>query len=191
MHALIVLAHPEAGSLTGAVARRIASDLGAAGWTAEVADLAAEGFDPRFTTEDLEAYRTAGAVPADARREQERIERADALVLVFPVYWWGPPALLRGWIERVFARNWAYEVATGRSALAGLGSHAVAISGTGADDPGQPGLDEALKLVLGEGTFGFCDAELSSCRIVHDSEASAPGAEAGIAAAVVADLTGA
>ena len=80
MHALVLFTHPEPESLTATTAGRIADDLARSGWTAEVADLAAEGFDPRYTRADYAVLHGTGPVPADVRREQERMERADAVV---------------------------------------------------------------------------------------------------------------
>jgi putative NADPH-quinone reductase len=50
---------------------------------------------------------TRATPPADVLAEQARIDRADALVLVFPIYWWSLPGLLKGWIDRVFVNGWA------------------------------------------------------------------------------------
>lgn len=83
MTALIVAAHPDRDSLTLALARRLAEELP----PAELADLAAEGFDPRFSAADRHSYRVAGEYPADVASEQRRLDAAEHLVLVFPVYW--------------------------------------------------------------------------------------------------------
>ncbi len=76
--------------------RMVASGIAASGaqhsW--EIADLAAEGFDPRYTRID-HALLLKQAVPsADVAAEHARLERANALVLVYPIYWWSFPALL-------------------------------------------------------------------------------------------------
>ena len=105
MHALIVLSHPDPGSLTHAVAARIADGVAEAGHSATRADLAAEGFDPRFSAADFAAHRGRAPIPADIRAEQQRIDRADALVLVYPVYWWSMPGLLKGWAVRFLQRG--------------------------------------------------------------------------------------
>lgn len=97
MHALIVTAHPEPQSLTHGIAARIGAGLAEAGHDFEIADLAAEGFDPRFTAGDLAVHRRKAARPADVAAEQARIDRADALVLVYLVYWWSMLALHRGY----------------------------------------------------------------------------------------------
>lgn len=101
MHTLVLFAHPDSTSLTASTARQIAEGIVEAGGTAEVADLASEGFDPRFSDADLQLMQGAGPVPDDVRREQERVERADSIVLAHPVYWWSMPSLLKGWIDRV------------------------------------------------------------------------------------------
>lgn len=88
MHSLIVIAHPEPGSLTHAMARRIGDAIAAAdaGNTVAYADLMAEGFDPRFNPRDQALFRSTGAVPADVAAEHARLDATDTLVLVFPLY---------------------------------------------------------------------------------------------------------
>ena len=111
MHALVVVANPDPRSLTHAVARRIAAGVAEGGPanSSEIADLSTEGFDPRFTANDLAVHLELARPTRDVLAEQARIDRADALVLVYPVYWWSMPGLLKGWIDRVFTRGWAYD----------------------------------------------------------------------------------
>lgn len=109
MHALIVVAHHDPQSLTHSVAAEVGAGLTASGHTFEMADLAAEGFDPRYTAADHQVHRTRATPPADVLAEQARIDRADALVLAFPIYWWSMPALLKGWVDRVFVNGWAID----------------------------------------------------------------------------------
>src|SRR5688572_9025064 len=99
MHALIVISHPEPASLTHGVAAHVAEGVSLSGNSFEIADLAAEAFDPRFTAADLAVHRRKAPPPADVAAEQARLDRADALVLVYPVYWWSMPGLLKGWID--------------------------------------------------------------------------------------------
>nr|WP_286132132.1 NAD(P)H-dependent oxidoreductase [Clavibacter michiganensis] len=93
MKTLIVTAHPDPESLSNDVARRLAHVLDS---EVEIADLAEEGFDPRFTLDDRRTYSSGRVVASDVAIEQRRIDEADHLVLVFPVYWWSMPALLKG-----------------------------------------------------------------------------------------------
>lgn len=92
MHILVVLDHPQAGSFSSAVADHVRCGALEAGHTVEFADLAAERFDGAMSSIDLEHFRGRGPLPDDVRREQLRIEQADALVIVFPIYWWSLPA---------------------------------------------------------------------------------------------------
>ncbi len=86
--ALIVVAHPAQPSLSHSIAGHIAEELAQRGAEVEIADLHLEGFSPAMTAADVALYRGIGTVPADIVREQARIDRADLLIIAFPVYWW-------------------------------------------------------------------------------------------------------
>ena len=77
MHALIVVAHHHPRSRTHALAAHIAEGVVRAGHSAETADLAAEGFEPRFGLADHAVHRGQASPPADVLAEQARIDRAD------------------------------------------------------------------------------------------------------------------
>ncbi|MFK0008935.1 NAD(P)H-dependent oxidoreductase [Paenarthrobacter sp. NPDC090520] len=173
MHVLIVLTHPAPESLTASIAREIAGRV-SAHHTVEVADLSAEGFAPAFSKEDLSAYRLESPLPADVQREQERVGRADAIVFVYPIYWWGIPALLKGWIERVFSIGWAWgqgleEDARGL-ALVGKKIHLVGLGASSLERYEKRGFLDAMHTSVNEGTFGYCSAPVTSSRIIHGSE---------------------
>ncbi|WP_227370262.1 NAD(P)H-dependent oxidoreductase [Halomonas sp. M20] len=123
MHALIVHCHPEPRSFNAAlkeVAREILQRLG---YKVEVSDLYAEGFDPaegpthymeRTNTEVFTALTEQrhaselGSLPADVCREIERLARADLVVFQFPLWWHAQPAMLKGWMDRVFVYGGLY-----------------------------------------------------------------------------------
>lgn len=123
MNALIVYAHPEPTSFTGALKNTAVRALTAAGHDVEVSDLYGEGFNPvagrhdflaaadlarfHYQSEQLHASRTGGFA-ADLVREQDRLLRADLLVFVFPLWWGGLPAIVKGWFDRVCAYGIAY-----------------------------------------------------------------------------------
>jgi NAD(P)H dehydrogenase (quinone) len=107
MQVLIVLAHPKSDSFNAAVCKALVEGLRQAGHSAEVADLYAEGFVPSLNGAELETLGT-GPPAKDVARYQERILAAQALAFIFPVWWFGPPAILKGFIDRVFQENWAY-----------------------------------------------------------------------------------
>ncbi|VFS64819.1 Glutathione-regulated potassium-efflux system ancillary protein kefF [Raoultella terrigena] len=134
MHALIVVSHPLPDSLTHSVATAIAQGIAESDPqnSSELADLTQEGFNPTFTAEDMAAFHLTGATPAEVVAEQSRIDKADALVLVFPVYWWSMPGLLKGWIDRVFSNGWAYEETADGNVVKKLGRLRVHLVALGA-----------------------------------------------------------
>lgn len=108
MHVLTILDHPNPNSFSASVARHFMDGAKAAGHTVELADLHAEGFDPRWNAADIVANE-GGEMPADVLAEQTRIARADAICLAFPLFWWGMPAMMKGWMDRVWCWGWAYD----------------------------------------------------------------------------------
>ena len=103
------IAHARRSSLTGQVADAFSEAAQANGHAIEMADLAREQFDPVLREEDEPDWNDPDKVYSeDVRREMQRIERNEATVMVFPVYWWSMPALLKGWIDRVWNNGWAY-----------------------------------------------------------------------------------
>ncbi len=174
MHAPIVTAHPEPRSLTHSIAAQIGAGLAEAGHSFEMADLAAEGFDPRFTPGDLAVHRHKAARPADVAAEQARIDRSDALVLVYPVYWWSMPGLMKGWIDRVFSNQWAFDFTLQDGGmvkkLQHLKVHLVQVAGADAGTYERHGYFEAMKTQIDHGIFDFCGATVVSSELLFESE---------------------
>ena len=123
MHAHFVLAHPEPKSFNAHLVRSGAEALEAAGWTTSVSDLHAMGFDPverpeqfvdrvapdRFDVQAEQRHASAtGTLPSDVMDELARLDRADLVVLQYPMWWHLPPAMLKGWFDRVFAYGEGY-----------------------------------------------------------------------------------
>lgn len=111
MHVYIVYAHPSRESFTWQVLQSFIRGLEAGGHEYEIGDLYEMGFQ---TDMDLQQYdRETGMdpdapVPDDVRMEQDKIDRADALALIFPVWWSDCPAKLKGWFDRVLTYGYAY-----------------------------------------------------------------------------------
>lgn len=160
MHILIVTAHPDPASFTHAtVARFVAGIETVPGTSHEVVDLIAEGFDPRFTSADDDAFDGRTSVGAEVVTQQQRLDRADVLVLLFPVYWWSMPAVMKGWIDRVFVSGWAFveEPDEGMTRLLGrLKGRVVAIGGTNRGTYERRGYLAALETQIVEGVFRYC-----------------------------------
>ncbi|WP_122666229.1 NAD(P)H-dependent oxidoreductase [Pseudomonas viridiflava] len=179
MHALIVVSHPDTSSLTHSIARHIAKGITDADSqnTAEVVDLSASGFDPRFTAADSAVHRREGPAPADVIAEQARIDAADALILVYPVYWWSMPALLKGWIDRVFSNGWAFDFSSDAKLIKKLGGLRVHLVGVGGADAGtyeRHGYASAIRTQIDHGIFDYCGAKVVTSGLMLDSETQDP-----------------
>lgn len=189
MHSLIVVAHPEPRSLTHAVAARISEAIASADArnSVTVADLATEGFDPRFNADDMALFRQSGAVPPDVAAEHARLDAADTLVLVYPLYWWSFPALLKGWIDRVFTQGWAYaDGADGKveKKLQRLQVHLVGLGGAGAEMIERRGYGAAMKTQIDMGIFDYCGATVRSSNLLLDADSGQAQAHLQTAAAI-------
>lgn len=153
MNVLIVLAHPRRDSLAGRVADIYTSSLRDRGHAVEFADLVAEGFDPVMREADEPDWNDPRKPYSDAvQAEMARIARNDATVMVFPVYWWSMPAVLKGWIDRVWNNGWAY----GESRLPQRRVWMVGIAGNAADSFAKRGYDIAMATQLKVGILDYC-----------------------------------
>ncbi|EON14109.1 NAD(P)H-dependent oxidoreductase [Pandoraea sp. SD6-2] len=195
MHALVVVAHPDPHSLTHAIASRVVEAITSTVpqqhqhvlHSAEIADLAAEGFDPRFAAADLALFRKTQTAPADVAAEHARIDRADALVLVYPIYWWSFPALLKGWIDRVFTQGWAYEGVEGGKVmkkLQRLRVHLVAVGGADQRTIARHGYFGAMKTQIDHGIFDYCGAQVVTSELLLTSDTGYPEAHLETARAI-------
>lgn len=176
--ALIVTAHPVETSLSQSLAQRIAGKLQEQGTQVEIADLHAEGFSPAMIRADLDLYHgDASALPDDVLREQQRVERADMLIFVFPFYWWSVPALLKGWFDRVLTVNWAYKVGEEGRIVGNLRDVPVRLVATaGSDIAGfdKHGYSAAIQSQIVEGVFGFCGLKNVTLDILYQADSATP-----------------
>lgn len=157
MKVLVVICHPRRDSLTGILADVFIDSLKKAGHEVEIADLHAENFDPRMTVADEPDFADPDKVyTPEVRAEMDRIERNDAIALFFPIWWWSVPAMLKGWIDRVWNHGWAYgwagskaQVPMGKALLVGLG-------GSTMEDFKSLDYDKMLDAQLRLGVMDYC-----------------------------------
>ena len=125
MKVLLVFAHPEPRSLNGALRDVAVKELEAQGHEVLVSDLYADGWNSELARGDFpslapgtrfkpakasgEAF-AANGLTADVKAEQEKLLWADTLILQFPLWWFSMPAILKGWVDRVYAYGFAYGV---------------------------------------------------------------------------------
>lgn len=166
MRVLVVLAHPERRSFNGALADAAVDVLQGAGHEVELSDLYGMRFKATADADDFRSERanpdyfrldreqtaaqTSDGLAEDIAAEQRKIARADLVVLQYPMWWFGPPAILKGWADRVFTRGFAYlpgrKYDTGM--LAGKKALVSVTTGTSEDTYAPDGIDGAILDVL-------------------------------------------
>lgn len=112
MKCLVVVAHPLSDSLCHAMARSAIEALTAAGHEVQVEDLYQSGFAPALTLSERQSYYSPTFESDAVQCQVARLLSAEALVLVFPTWWFGFPAILKGWFDRVWAPGATYNHAT-------------------------------------------------------------------------------
>jgi len=163
---LIVYAHPEPKSFNGAMKDLALETLTRAGHEVVVSDLYAMGFNPVAGPGDISGERNdpeffslpreqtaayeAGVLSSEIAAEIEKVRRADFVLFQFPIWWFGMPAILKGWADRVFARGFAY--LPGRKYDTGMFKGKLAMvaatTGTSADTYAPDGIDGDILTVL-------------------------------------------
>ncbi|MCB1823075.1 MAG: NAD(P)H-dependent oxidoreductase, partial [Candidatus Competibacteraceae bacterium] len=124
MNILLVYAHPNPRSFNRALLETIDAELRERGHATCIRDLYQMRFRSVLDGEDL-IRNWRGDLPDDIRQEQEAIRWAQGLVFIYPIWWFGPPAILKGWIDRVFVRKFAFDFT--ESGMQGLLTHEKAL----------------------------------------------------------------
>lgn len=161
MRHLVIAAHPSTRSFNHAVVEAYTSELIARGHRIECRDLYAASFNPVLSARDLAAV-ARGKPAKDIKVEQVAIRRADVLTLISPLWWSGFPAMLKGYLDRVFCAGFAY-VIKGEDYLPGLSGKKGAIittSGATAEELKSGGVLRALRTIYDEGLMEFCGIEI-------------------------------
>lgn len=172
MHALWVWAHPRAASLNGRLRDVGVNTLRGAGWSVDEIDLYREGFNPVLVERG----------EADVRRHQDRLRDADLLVVQFPLWWYSVPAILKGWIDRVFESGFAFDVPDpetgkplkyGTGGLAGKRALTVVTAGDRAATLGPRGISGEIEDVLWpllHGTFWYTGMDPLRPHLITDAD---------------------
>lgn len=116
MHVLLIHCHPCADSFAAALRDASSTALQAAGHTVEVRDLYQEGFAPALTATQRTLFYDESANRDGIGDHAEALRTAEALLLVYPTWWFGPPAMLKGWLDRVWVPGVAFHL-DGRGGL--------------------------------------------------------------------------
>lgn len=161
MKHLIIYAHPNAHSLNAHFRQAVVEHLSANGHEVEVRDLYQLNFNPVLSLADMEGQRQ-GSVSEDVKNEQRYIDWADCITFVFPIWWTGLPAILKGYIDRVFSYGFAYRYDQGIQKGLLAGKQAVIINTHGKSQTvyRDIGMDTALSLTSDRGIFLYCGFEV-------------------------------
>ena len=112
MQILVILGHPDPNSLNHAIASVVCDSLRNNGHSVLFHDLCAEKFDPFLPKEEIPEN---GIVPDSIQKYCEELRSADGIVIIHPNWWGQPPAILKGWIDRVIRPGIAYQFEEGDS----------------------------------------------------------------------------
>jgi NAD(P)H dehydrogenase (quinone) len=170
MNVLVVCAHPNSSSFTHAMTDAVATGLRASEHKVNVKDLYAENFDPVLKADDLEQLH-AGDMPSRIRSEQDDLLWAEALVFVYPLWWFDRPAILKGWFDVVFTNEVAFSF-NGES-VQGMLKHQkalVLITAGGTEEYFEN--SDAMPLIhrpVTDGTLGFCGIDDVSHQIYFNT----------------------
>ncbi len=169
MRVLTVLCHPRSDSFTAGVAHEFRAGLAESGHGGELADLYAEGFDPLVFPADEPDWHQPKRYSDAVLAEQARVDRHDAIAMVFPVWWWSVPAMLKGWIDRVWNRGWAYsqsQLRLDQGLLIGVAA------GTAKNYDGPCGYRGAMEIQLVQGVLDYCKVRNGRLELLMNSKES-------------------
>ena len=111
MKVYVLFAHPSRASFTGQVLNAFVQGLEEAGHQVQVGDLYQMGFDPVMDPSQYEresGKAPSSPLPPEVAQEQAKLEWAEGLAFVFPLWWSDCPAILKGWFEKVYSYGFAH-----------------------------------------------------------------------------------
>ncbi|MFB3851197.1 MAG: NAD(P)H-dependent oxidoreductase [Acidobacteriota bacterium] len=168
MKIAIIYAHPNPKSFNAAVCEKVISSLNSIKAEYRLIDLYKENFKTSLDAKDFESL-AKGEMPQDVVKYQKDILWADKLIFIFPVWWWSYPAILKGFIDRVFLKGFAYDF--DQNGLVKLLKHqkALVFMTTGGPKEGyeKNNAVEILKRPLSEGVLSFCGIDNTDFHIFY------------------------
>ena len=159
MRILVVYAHPVDTSFGAAVHWQVIEKLRERGHEVRDLDLYAEGFDPVLSRTEHVAYEVEGDHRKAIEDHVERIKWAEGLVFVYPTWWYGLPAIMKGWLERIWLPGITFELPENKGAIKPLMQHIRLLGGISTygatwwwtrwvGDPGRRTLMRGLRALL-------------------------------------------
>ncbi len=161
MKHLIIVAHPSSRSFSIYLAEQLKSIYEKNGWEAEVRDLYKLNFNPVLSYDDLGSLKNK-IIPEDIKIEQDIIESADLISVIYPLWWAGFPAILKGYIDRVFSNGFAFQY-TGNGPKGLLTGKKVVLHttmGNTVEEYEEKELIEPFKAIHGDEIFTYCGMDI-------------------------------
>ncbi len=169
MKVLIVFTHPNSNSFNHALLENVSSGLKQAGHEIKIKNLYEEGFNPVLDSDDLSKLHN-GHTPERIVKEQKELLWAEGLVFIYPLWWFTPPAMLKGWFDVSFSNGVAFEYSdTGAKGLLKHKKALVLITAGASQDYFDK--NDSLEISyrpLTDGTLGFCGVENVKHEIYYD-----------------------
>ena len=169
MKVLIVFTHPNSNSFNHALLENISAGLKQSGHEVRVKDLYQEDFNPVLNSDDLSKLHD-GNIPDRIKTEQEQLLWAEGLVFIYPLWWFTPPAMLKGWFDVTLSNGVAFEYSN--TGVKGLLKHKKALvlitAGAAEDYFKENNSLEISYRPITDGTLSFCGIEDVSHKIYYD-----------------------
>ena len=161
MRHLIIYAHPNENSLNHQLLNTVVETLQSRNQEIVVRDLYTLDFDPVLSLADMQGQRM-GKVSDDIKTEQEYITWAEQITFIYPIWWTGLPAMMKGYIDRVFSYGFAYRYDQGiqKGLLTGKKTVIINTHGKSHEEYEQMGMDKALTLTSDKGIFIYSGLEI-------------------------------
>lgn len=160
MKTLIIYTHPNPKSFCAAIKETVEQELKSKNHEVRVRDLYQLNFNPILNADDFNQF-FQNQIPSDIKAEQNEIEWADNLVLVYPTWWINMPAMLKGYIDRVFTNGFAFQVTENGAEGLLKGKKTIIFQTTGQPEENlKPyNLISPMEISIENGTLAFCGIE--------------------------------
>lgn len=157
MKHLIIFAHPNKSSFNQAILEQVVEASELQGAEVIVRDLYSLNFNPVLSWEELQGS-FQGIIPVEIQQEQQFIRQADLITLVYPLWWMGFPAILKGYLDRILTFGFAYKSTENGSVglLGGKKLQQFVTVGNNVENYRQKGFTQSLDDCLINGLFNFC-----------------------------------
>ncbi|MBA4533386.1 NAD(P)H-dependent oxidoreductase [Brevibacillus halotolerans] len=160
MKAVILFAHPGTNSFNHAILQQVTESLHKHGITPTLRNLYEQKFSPIFSPADMQALESE-QVPKAIEEEQTILSESDLLIMIYPVWWWSQPAILKGYIDRIFSDGFAFKYEKNGPVGLLTGKQALVFTTTRESQQAMQasGLDEVVKKQVVDGILRFSGFE--------------------------------